>query len=310
MANLSNSDEEFHRQSVAMLLAVINGRSYEAIAAELGFARTTVERRVKRVAQRISQGVDGSGERRSLISAKRIRSEGLAVTEALQTFDPNREDGGGSGQPISEIDVVRAAQRVRHRGGAMGRRDAAMFYTLFATGARPLEIARLEVADYLEPNGSVRRNSTFRAEVTINGKPRPLYFASGKLTAAIDDYLDERAAICFDPEALSGYRGLDPRSRLFLGSSGQPFEVVAYGENGQHRFLCRGVLDTYRKIFRNAELHGASPLSARRYLADLLYDRRAEEEHVGLLLGMDRRTVRRLFPRTKPTIDELVADLV
>ncbi|WP_418319637.1 site-specific integrase [Piscinibacter sakaiensis] len=309
VGSLPTFDEHSHGQSVAMLLAVIEGRSYEAVAADFGFARSTVERRVKRIAQRLASKISVSGEHRSLMSAKRIRREGIAVAQALQAFDPQQAEEDGPPQVIPEADMVRAALRIRHRS-VCGRRDVAMFYILFATGARPLEVARLEVADYLQADGSVRKASTFRSEVTINGRPRPLYFASGKLTTAIDEYLCERASMGWGVGTGLEYRGLDPRSRLFLSNTGQPFEIVSYGQVGQRRFLCKAILETYRKIFRNSELQGASPLAVRRTLVDQLYDRRADDEQVALLLGMDRRTVRDLFPRRKPTIVELVEELI
>ena len=44
---------------------------------------------------------------------------------------------------------------------------------LFSTGARPLEIARLEVRDYLAEDGSVREESLLPAKAAVNGKARP-----------------------------------------------------------------------------------------------------------------------------------------
>ncbi len=304
-------EDESYAQSVAMLLAVIEGRTYEAIAADFGFTRSTVERRVKGIAERLTrQSGLGGVEQRSFTSAKRLRNVGDAVTQALQHFDPNQDDAGRVIQVISETEVVRAAHRVRIRG-ACGRRDVAMFYMLFATGARPLEIARLEVADYLQPDGRVRRNSMLRSAATISGRPRPLYFASSKLIDSLDDYLRERVAREWGLGVNAEYRGLDPASRLFLSNSGKPFEILAYGEKGQRRFLCRPIFETYRKIFRNSELRGASPLSVRRTMAARLYERRADDEQVGLLLGInDRRAVRGLFAPARPSIEELVDELI
>lgn len=311
MDKVRKTHSEVHAQSVAMLLAVIEGRTYEAVAADFGLTRSTVERRVKVIAERLArQSGHGGVDQRRLTSAKRIRCEGDAVAQALQHFDPNQDDDERLVTVVSEADMVRAAHRVRIRG-SWGRRDVAMFYMLFATGARPLEIARLEVADYLGPDGQVRRESTLRSEVTINGRARPLFFASSKLIDAIDDYLRERLAKGWGLGADAGHRGLDPASRLFLSTTGDPFEIVAYEEGGKRRFLCRAIFETYRKIFRNSELRGVTPLSVRRTLVARLYERRADDDQVGLLLGIsDRRAVRDLFSPTRPSIEDLVDELI
>ena len=116
-----------------------------------------------------------------------------------------------------------------------------------ATGTRPLEIARLELKDYLQADGTVRRESELRAEVAINGKARPLFFASSKLDEALSAYLDERLVLGQGLGVPSTFRGLDPASRLFLTSTGDPFPIKPYGASGQLRYLCRPVLETYRK---------------------------------------------------------------
>ena len=68
----------------------------------------------------------------------------------------------------------------------------ALLLVLFATAAKPLEIARLVVSDYLTDDGSVREESVMRADAAINGNGRPLFFASTKVVAAVDAYLEER----------------------------------------------------------------------------------------------------------------------
>ena len=115
---------------------------------------------------------------------------------------------------------------------------------LFATGAWPLEIARIEVRDYLHPDGSVRRESELRAEAAITGRPRPLFFASSKLDDALNAYLRVRLESRQGLGFASASRGLDPESRLFLTATGCGFEITPYGEPGQHRFLCRPILET------------------------------------------------------------------
>ena len=107
------------------------------------------------------------------------------------------------------------------------------------------------------------------------------------------------------------YRGLDPDSRLFLSSTGEGFKITPYGEDGQRRFLCRSILDTYAKLFRYSELDGVSALSARRTVIARLYERGADEDQIVLLLGISERSAaRELLPRQKPSIEVLVDELI
>ena len=180
---------------------------------------------------------------------------------------------------------------------------------LFATGARPLEIARLEVRDYLSPDGSVRRASELRAEAAITGKPRPLYFTSTRLGDALTAYLGERSEPRLGTTTDSEYCGLDPHSCLFLSPAGLGFAIKPYGEDVQRRYLCRPILESYRKLFRYADLRDVTPLSARHTVAARLYERGADEEQVGLLLGISGRSaVRELFPKRRPAGDVMLAD--
>ena len=61
-----------------------------------------------------------------------------------------------------------------------------MFFVLFATAAKPLEIARLVVSDYLTDSRSVREIPGGADPMTINSNVRPLFFASTKVVSAID----------------------------------------------------------------------------------------------------------------------------
>ncbi len=181
---------------------------------------------------------------------------------------------------------------------------------LFTTGARPLEVARLEIRDYLDRDGRVRRRSEVRAEVSISGRSRPLFFATELLTDAIDEYLrDQTQNNGARSDGGVEYRGLDPYSRLFLTVNGEGFQITEYG-NGR-RSLCRPMLETYRKIFRIADLPGATPLSVRGTIVAKLYERGADDDQICLLLGIaDRRAVREMFPRTRPSIDTLAEELI
>ena len=298
-------------RSIEMLRAVIDGQTYEAVASKFGITRTAVERRIKGIARRLSKdvGVQGLNEG-SAAFVRRLRMNRDAIRSALSRFEPAPTVGPRATRIVSGEEIVKAAMRIRGRSSTPSR-DVALLYVLFATGARPLEIARLEVRDYLHEDGSVRRESELRADCAITGKSRSLFFASSRLDEPMGAYLRERSDQGRGVGDASAYRGLDPLSRLFLTATGEPFQITPYGEPGQHRFLCRPILETFRKLFRHAELQGATPLSARHTVVARLYERGADEEQIGLVLGISERSaVRELFPRARPTMAQLVNELI
>lgn len=309
--NNAEGIESSSTQSIAMLKAVVEGRTYDAVAAEFGITRTAVERRVTGIAARLSRqvGVEGVNESGAAF-VRRLRQKRDAVLSALDRFEPQSCFTTRPPRIISAEEVAQAVHRVRGRS-SNPIRDVALFYMLFATGARPLEIARMEVRDYLSADGGVRRESQVRAAVAIAGKARPLFFASSKLDDALTAYLHARVAAQHGLGQPSLFRGLDPESRLFLSATGEGFQIVPYGAPGQHRFLCRPILEIYRKLFRYADVAGATALSVRHTVVSRLYDRGADEEQVGLVLGIsDRSSVRELFPRSRATMASLVEELV
>lgn len=298
-------------QAIEMLKAVIDGDTYDAVAARFGVTRTAVERRIKSIATRLCKavGIDGMSAE-GVTFVHRLRQHRGAIMVALANFELPTPYGPRQTRVVSTEEITQALRRIRGRSNRPWH-DQALFYMLFATGARPLEIARLEVRDYLKPDGSVNRKSEMRAEAAIAGKPRPLYFASTRLDELLAPYLQERLEQKLGLGEQGAYRGLEPRSRLFLSPTGMGFEITPYGDAGQRRYLCRAILETYRKLFRYSELEDVTALSVRHTVASRLYDRGADEDQVGLLLGISQRSaVRELLPRRKPTISELVDQLV
>lgn len=298
-------------RAVAMLRAVIDGRTYESVAMDFGITRTAVERRVKAVAIRLCRevGIEGMNDGATAF-VRRLRERREAILRALERFEPVNGPGPKEDRVVSADEIARAVVRIRGRS-AQPARDVALFYTLFVTGARPLEIVRLRVCDYLQADGEVRRESELPASASISGKSRPLYFASRKLDDSLSAYLAERLARSHGVADPSAYRGLDPASSLFLSSTGEGFRITQYGAEGRRRCLCRPILETYRKLFRYAELEWATPLSIRRTVVARLYDRGADEEQVGLVLGISEKSaVREQFPRARPSLTSLVQELV
>lgn len=275
--NEPEGDSTSTARSIEMLKAVMEGRTYDAVAADFGIRRTAVERRVKALAARLSRqvGIEGMNEE-AAASVRRLRKHRDAILIALDKFDSTSPKESRVCRVISNEEIAQAALRIRRRSGNPSR-DTALFFVLFATGARPLEIARLDVRDYLNADGSVRRESELRAEVAITRKARPLQFASERLDETMVEYLRKRFDLRQGLGPLPDYRGLDPLSRLFVTSTGQGFKITPYGGPGQRRFLCRPILETYRKLFRYAELPGVTPLSVRQAVVARLYEPEADE---------------------------------
>lgn len=298
-------------QSIQMLKAVVDGETYDAVAERFSITRTAVERRIKAIAVRLSQvaGIEGLNEDGAAF-VRRLRLHRDAIMVALGNFDPKRASGPRAMRIVTLEEIVQAGKRIKARSGRPWH-DLALFYMLFATGARPLEIARLETRDYLNPDGSVRRASEMRAELAITGKARPLYFVSTRLDEAMALYIDERLKAGHGVGDPAAYRGLDPGSRLFLSATGDGFKITRYGNANQRRFLCRPILEAYRKLFRYGDLRGVTSLAVRRSVVARLYERGADEDAVGLILGISERSaVRELLARHKPTVEQLLNELV
>ncbi|PKO28724.1 MAG: site-specific integrase [Betaproteobacteria bacterium HGW-Betaproteobacteria-5] len=298
-------------QSAEMLKAVVDGLTYEAAAVRFGISRTAVERRIKSLAIQLTQavGVEGLKEEGAAF-VRRLRLHREAIHVALAGFVPQAALNARTARVLSVLEVEQGAIRIKGRTSRPWH-DLALYYILFATGLRPLEIARLEVRDYLNPDGSVCRESELRPEAAINGKLRPLYFSSRRLENALAAYFRERCECRHGIGEPDLYRGLDPNSSLFLSPTGEAYKITSNGGPGQKRYVCRVLLEIYRKLFRYAELKGLSAQSARLTVISRMYTRGGDEDQVGTILGIgERSAVRELLPRPKPTLAELLDDLV
>ena len=147
-----------------------------------------------------------------------------------------------------------------------------------------------------------------RAEVAINGKERPLFFASAKVVAAVDAYLEERVRRGQGTKTWTKYRGLDPDTRLFLTGDGHemPIKVRAIGSRKHH--LCGVILGIYRKAFARAGLKGVSALCARRTAAIRLTESGCDVDQIGAVLGLkERNSVRHLIQNDHQSLQSLKA---
>jgi integrase len=253
-------------------------------------------------------GVDGLQESGAAF-VKRLRMHRDAILQALQHFDPTQVSSQREARVLNPDEVDLGARRVRSRS-TRPLHDLALYYLPFATGLRPLEVARLTVGDYLLEDGSVRRESRVRADVAINGRDRPLFFNHRRLDEALGAYLDERVRAGHGLGAAEHWRGLDRHAPLFLGAEGEVYPITPNGGEGQNRYVCRPLLEIYRKIFRQADIPGLCTQSARLTLMSRMYERGADEDQVGLVLGIaDRSAVREQLPRPRPELAKVLEEL-
>jgi integrase len=298
-------------KSIEMFKALLEGKTYYAIAKESGLTRSAVEQRVKALARDLQTivGVEGVDED-EVPTARAMRAQRDSYVEALEHYRPqHRLSAGKRSRALTTEDMERAVAMTRQRSSCRNR-DVALLLVLFSTAAKPLEIARLEVRDYLSEDGSVREESVLRADAAINGKARPLFFASASVVAAIDAYLEERIRRGQGMTTCAAYRGLDPQSGLFLTANGDdmPIRVRAIGNRKHH--LCSMIHDIYRKAFARAGFNDVSALCARRTVAKRLAERGCNVDQVGSILGLtDRNSVRNLIQSQQESARSLKAVL-
>jgi integrase len=253
-------------------------------------------------------GIEGLNEK-SVGYIDRLRRNSSAILAALDGYTPNKPQPQYAWHVLSDDEIALALQRAR-LGSGFPLRDVAMLAILLVTGARPLEIARLEIHDYLNADGSVREVSTMREEVANKRKARPLFFTTKKVNDAIDAYLRSRDPFDSD-QGNNEFRGLKACDRLFLNDEGKPFEVLSDAEIGGKRSKCHGIHGAYAKIFRRVGMEGISTLKLRRTLANRMLVRGATEDQIGEILGIDdTRTLRELLPDVSRPLDAILRDLV
>src|SRR5262245_7026309 len=188
---------------------------------------------------------------------------------------------------ITEEDLARAAA-LTHRHSTCPTRDTALLYTVFATGAKPIEIARLRVRDYLTEDGVAVEEAILDEQTAFNGKPRHIFFCNPKAVQAIDAYLEERLHLGHGTRKSQQFRGLDPDSNLFLTNDGRGMQITSR-VNGKKRHHHAVILDIYRRIFaRVSEV--VSALSARRMIAGRLQQRGYRLSLIGEVLGIRQRS--------------------
>lgn len=282
--------------------------SYAEVARSHGVARSSVQRSLRALVERVSEaGELPVHDPVFMMSIAGIRAHGQAVLDAagkLKECSPYERQAS-----ITPRELQEAAARLRARSDN-GNRDVALLYLVFSTGARPLEVARLRVRDYLAADGTSRRVSAMPDTTGGSSAGRPVYFTASRLQEAIDAYLRERALRGLGAGKKSRYRGLNPDSPLFLTGSGGSFELKGRYESDRY-IHCPGLVALFRVIFKKAGLKGVTTRTARRQVARSLAAFGASEDQLKEVLGVaTARSVRNLTrPVERPT-ESLMQELV
>jgi integrase len=285
-----------------MLASVLAGESFCAAGKRHGLCRSTAEREVKALVRLACarSGVGTELQDQAAASLQGLRQLHALVSQAVRWFDAD-EAPRSSTWDIDAREIAEGAERLRTRSRNAAR-DVALLYVLFTTGAKPVEIARLQVRDYLEADGGIRRRSTLRQEASVNGRSRPLFFMSERACLAVDGYLHQRLQRQHGVgTAASAYRGLDPVSPLFLTDDGRRFELRCRSRTDA-RATCRLMSATFHAIFQRAGWPGLTTQAVRRMVARRLLDKGTTPMQAAQLLGLAGPTgVRRLIGPTQAT---------
>ena len=301
--------DETRERAVSMLSALLEGgQTYREVARARGIGHSTVERQVKALLWQVARAAPLPGVPDvDIASLGQLRQHARAVMDAVRSASTT-----GGDHPLTDLDeaeVLAGIRRIR-RLSENANRDVALLLTLLCTGAKPLEIARMRVLDYLAADGAARRESTLPCAAALGGRERSLFFDSERACEAIDAYLEERTRRRIGVAQGDAYRGLDPHSALFLTEGGKPFRIRARSPDDP-RPTCPVLLATFAGIFRRAGWRGVNTQHVRRLFAQRVAGKGADKQQLGALLGLTSdRAVKRLLERRPRPLSDLVKDLV
>ena len=129
----------------------------------------------------------------------------------------------------------------------------ALYYLPFATGLRPLEVARLTVGDYPLEDGSVRSRGCAPMSRSTAGD-RPLFFNHRRLDEALGAYLDERVRAGHGLSRRALARPGSAMARRSRARRARSIRSRRTAARARTAYVCRPLLEIYRKIFRQADI--------------------------------------------------------
>lgn len=215
--------------------------------------------------------------------------------------------------PFIEDARLKHLLKVAGISGESPVRNVALLYTIYGTGMMLTEVARLPLSTYLKADGTIKDKSEVAAEFAYNGKARPLYWSSPRVTAAIDKYLEYRLTHKHGiTTRKAAYRGLDPDSSLFRTSEGEPYRLTTRKTSaGAISYSCDSLSQLFRKLHLQAGIEGASAMSGRRTFAIRLHQKGYDLRHINELLGHETLTATKNLIDADPVrLGALVANVI
>lgn len=192
-------------------------------------------------------------------------------------------------------------------------RNVALIMTMYGTGIKLTEVARLPISCYLSAKGDVLEDSEVPTEIAYNGKTRPLHWTNAKVVNAIDRYLEYRLRHRHGiTTRAAAYRGLDPDSPIFLTETGTPFKMVKRTTTtGAVSYSCDTVGDTIKEMHKKAGIEGATAESCRRTFAVRLHQRGYDLRHINELLGHETlKATKNLIDQDPVRLGAIVAGVI
>lgn len=307
-AALAMRAETFER-AVRMLSEVLEeGMSFRAVALRNDISTSTVERQIKRLLWHAAKEAGfPKVPDEALTSITLMRYHGSEILAAVRGAGPPMRSYAPT--HLDDEELSKGIRRIR-RLSETANRDVALLLVLLSTGAKPAEIARLTVRDYLRSDGTACQESVLPARASCSGRSRPIFFSSDRVCGALDDYLEERLRRGLGVSQRKTFRGLAPDSALFLTEFAQPFQVRGRSPSDP-RPVCPVLGAVFRGVFGRAGWVGVTTQNLRRQFAQKVAGNGADSDQLGQLLGLtSRRQVSRLLQRDAHPLVDVVRDLV
>ncbi|MCU7934512.1 MAG: hypothetical protein KZQ99_06480 [Candidatus Thiodiazotropha sp. (ex Dulcina madagascariensis)] len=162
--------------------------------------------------------------------------------------------------------------------------NSALILAAAIWGVKAGELSLIEVADVISNKGAIKKKWMLRAENAFNGHARELYAEHERLVEYLDAYLNWRVKQGQGVTNIGEYRGLDPESRLFLTTEGNPFAFSRRElADGKVNMQPVGMNAYFKRLIKNAGLadKGITYKVFRRSLATQMW--RAGDRKTGVM---------------------------
>jgi len=174
--------------------------------------------------------------------------------------------------------------------GRNGKRNVAIIWMSFGSALRVTEIARLKVQDVMDVTGPIKDEFRLPAAYTKNGESRLAYMVEDEHREALAEYLDQRVQNRLRVMDSEEYRGLDPKSPLFLarGQAGFQFRRKEYKRTDgtvAEYWVCSSMQQLISDLIKKIGGPKGSSHSGRRTFATRLADRGVDLDIIRYLLG-------------------------